>query len=92
MEKEGNYKMTINNHTCLVILLVVHCVQFFVLLFRMRDIKLHGKPDVNGVLRAQKESMLHSSEYLVICLITGYLIKHLVDNAYYETSNHALVS
>ena len=45
--------------------------------FRVRDLRLHGKPDVNGVLSAKYEKMLASVEQFFDCILTGYIIRHL---------------
>jgi len=39
-----------------------HICSYLAHMFRVRDIRLNGKPDVNGVLGAKREKVLFSIE------------------------------
>jgi len=46
-------------------------------MFRVREIKKHGKPDVNGVLGARNEKIMSTIEQFLDCILTGYIIRHV---------------
>lgn len=47
--------------------------------FRIYDIKLNGKPDVNGVYTARRETLVSNIETFIMCIIIGFTAKHLSD-------------
>ena len=57
-----------------------HILSYICQIFREYDIHKNGKPDVNGVLRAQRESMLKTFETFYDCLLLGYTLRHLVNS------------
>ena len=59
--------------------LFVHIYSYVGHYFRLHDIKLNGKPDVNGVYTAKKEAIFQNIEIFVICMLVGFTIKHLID-------------
>jgi hypothetical protein len=61
----------------MTILLVEHVLAWFAQLFREYDIKCNGKVDVNGLLRAPRESVLGTIQVFVDCLLTGFIAKKL---------------
>lgn len=50
-----------------------HIFSYLSMLYRRREIRLYGMPDVNGVLRGQLESYLTSVSVLLSCLIIGFI-------------------
>ena len=61
-----------------ICLLVHHLFSYVASVFRKWEIEKYGQVDVNGVLRAQKESFLSTIEIFAGCLITGYTINYFV--------------
>jgi hypothetical protein len=54
-----------------------HVLSYICQIFREYDIRLNGKPDVNGVPRAKRESLLKTIETFYDCLLLGYSLRHL---------------
>ena len=48
-------------------------------LFRKRDIRLHGTPDVHGVIKAKWESHLGTVQVLLDWFVFGFIVKHMVE-------------
>ena len=46
-------------------------------MYRLKELKEHGEPDVNGVLNTPKEKLLTTIEQFFDCLLTGYIIRHV---------------
>ena len=63
----------------LVSFLVLHIISYLAHYYRLRDIALNGKPDVNGIYTAKKEAMISNIETFVICIMIGFTIKHYMD-------------
>ena len=61
------------------ILLVEHICSYAVTVFREYDIRKNGKIDINGVLRAPRESLLANFEIFFDCILFGYTIKLMYD-------------
>lgn len=59
-----------------------HIVAYVFGVFRKWEISKKGKPDVNGVIRAPKELVLQSVEVFFDCLLTGFVIKHMLSLTY----------
>lgn len=56
-----------------------HFLFYCVGIFRHFDIKKNGKVDINGVLRAPCESILHSIEVFVDCILIGFVTRRLIE-------------
>jgi len=61
------------------VLFVEHIVFYLAGVFRNYDIANNGKTDINGIMRAPRESFLQTIEIFVDCIIFGYIIKHMSD-------------
>jgi len=68
----------LNNFIILIFLFVEHIIFYFVEIYRKREIKLYGKPDVNGIYRAPIESFFRNVEIFVDCILFGWIIKYLI--------------
>ena len=62
----------------MLFLLIEHIIFYFVEIFRKREIKISGKPDVNGVYRAPIESILSNVEIFIDCILFGWILKYLI--------------
>lgn len=60
---------------------IEHIFAYGCQIFRVQDIRKNGKPDVYGVPRAKRESMLKTVETFYDCLLLGYTLKHLVSSS-----------
>lgn len=67
------------NRDFVILHMILHIVSYFIYYFRLYDIKLYGKPDINGVYYARRESFVSNCETFVICVIIGVTLKHLYD-------------
>lgn len=47
--------------------------------YRVNELKMHGKPDVNGIPAAPKESFISNIEIFLICIVIGFTAKHLME-------------
>jgi hypothetical protein len=61
----------------LLALIVEHIFAYTAGVFRKWEVEKYGKLDVNGVYRAQKESLLSTIEIFVDCIIFGYTLNYL---------------
>jgi len=68
----------LDNFIIMMFLFVEHIIFYFVEIYRKREIKLSGKPDVNGIYRAPIESFLRNIEIFVDCILFGWIIKYLI--------------
>ena len=59
-------------------LLIEHILSYIIGIYRKYEIENFGKPDVNGVFRAKKETFLRNLEILIDCILVGWITKHLV--------------
>ena len=57
-------------------IIIEHVISYTIVMFRKRDIKRNGKPDVNGVKRAPTEWALSVMEIFIASFLFGYIIKH----------------
>lgn len=62
-----------------IILLIEHICSYLAGVFRNYDIGKNGRIDINGVLRAPRESLLASLEIFFDCILFGYTIKLMLD-------------
>lgn len=65
------------NYDYVVLYLVLHIISYLVHFFRIHDIKVNGKPDMNGVYSARRESFVSNCETFLICIVIGFTVKHL---------------
>jgi len=80
LEKYGSNKHGADesgNTLIIYVLFIEHIVFYITGVFRNYDIANNGKPDINGIMRAPKESFLQTVEIFVDCIIFGYIIKHM---------------
>lgn len=68
---------TENSSEILVALIAEHIFAYSSGIFRKWEIDNFGKLDVNGVYRAQKESLMSTVEIFVDCIIFGYALNQL---------------
>jgi len=59
-------------------LFLEHIISYFSNIYREYEIEHYGQPDVNGVYRAKKESLMRTIEVLFDCILVGWIIKHLL--------------
>ena len=62
-----------------VVLLIEHICSYLAGIYRKYDIGKNGMIDINGVLRAQNESLLANLEIFFDCILFGYTIKLMYD-------------
>lgn len=62
-----------------IMFLILHVISYLVHYFRIYDIKLNGKSDLNGVYSAKRESFLSNVETFIICIVIGFTVKHLYE-------------
>jgi len=77
--KDDSHNHSESNRQFLIAYLILHIMSYIIYLYSKRDLKLNGKPDVNGVLSASKESLVNNIEIFVNCVIVGVTLKHLYD-------------
>lgn len=68
----------------LYVLLGEHVFAYFSGIFRVWEIKNYGKVDINGVARAQKETLLKTFEIFIDCLIFGWTMNHIFSMTWVE--------
>ena len=56
--------------------------------FRKWEIEHYGKLDVNGIMRAQKESFLATAEIFIDCLIMGYSLNFFYNMSREDFNSH----
>lgn len=78
MENEGNYN-TKFFRVIFLAMLFLHVFSYFCHIFRIKDIKNNGRPDIHGILRARRESSLNNLENFLNCIICGFIVKTLYD-------------
>ena len=62
----------------MIFLLIEHVIFYFAEVWRHYEIKLYGKPDLNGVYHAPIESLLRNIEIFINCALFGWIIKYLL--------------
>ena len=60
----------------MIAIIIEHVISYIIVMFRKRDIKRNGKPDINGVKRASTEWALSMMEIFIDSFLFGYIIKH----------------
>jgi hypothetical protein len=63
-------------------LLIHHLVAYLFAIYRKMDLMQRGKPDINGVIRAPRESLMATFEILGSSIIFGYIINKLLEMEY----------
>ena len=66
-----------SSNAILIALVAEHIFSYGAGIFRSWEIEHYGHMDVNGVMRAQKESFLSTIEIFIDCLIMGYSLNYL---------------
>lgn len=74
----------------LVAFLILHIMSYLAHFYRLRDIALNGKPDVNGIYTAKKEALISNIETFIICIMIGFTIKHYFDTSQEELHSHGI--
>jgi len=69
--KDSGNEMIIN------ILLIEHVFSYLAGIFRNWEIARYGKTDMNGIMRAPKETLLSTLQIFVDCILFGWSIYHL---------------
>lgn len=77
-EINKDHNLNINNGY-LIAFLILHVCSYVGHYFRLHDIKLNGKPDINGVYTAKTEAIFQNIEIFIICILVGFTVKHLID-------------
>lgn len=63
----------------MILYISLHIFSYLVHYFRIHDIKLNGKPDMNGVYSARRETFISNVETFLICIVIGFTMKHMTD-------------
>lgn len=67
-------------NTPFVILLVsLHIFSYLLNLYKRREIRLNGEPDLYGVYASKRETLASNMETFIMCIIIGFTLKHLND-------------
>jgi len=61
----------------MIVLMCEHIFSYCAGIFRNWEIEKYGKLDINGIVRAKKESMLSTFEIFLDCIIFGYSTNYL---------------
>ena len=75
----GSINEKMKNKNYVILYLILHLVSYIVHFFRIHDVKLNGKPDINGVYYARRETFISNIETFVICIVIGFTVKDLFD-------------
>lgn len=79
-----NYALQEKSDQVLFVLISEHLFSYISGYFRTWEIKKYGKVDINGVARAQKETLLKTFEVFIDCLIFGWTMNHIFSMTWKE--------
>ena len=75
--EEKSSEVQSDNVVIMYTLFVVHVAFYWAGVFRNYDIANYGRPDLWGIMRAPRETILYILEIFVDCIIFGYVVKHM---------------
>ena len=89
----SNYKIDSSKgyYPIAICLLVHHIFSYLSATFRKWEIEKHGQVDLNGVMRAKKESFIRTIEIFTGCLISGFTLNYSLLVASDEINQNPLI-